>query len=64
MQGEPVVKEPTADIELPLFVLDGQRAAKWIPALIARYVPFGPIEDRYLFVLRSRRSEIVRTFVE
>ena len=42
-----------------MFLVERELGCKWIPRLITSYVPFGPIQGRYLFVRRTDRQELV-----
>jgi len=47
------------DIEKDMFLTNRKDAKKFIPKLITRYIPYGPIEDKYIFINRNGWNETV-----
>jgi len=49
----------SASISDGMFLVESELGKKWIPRLITRYVPFGPIQGRFLFIRREERRALV-----
>ncbi|MBK0380683.1 6-hydroxymethylpterin diphosphokinase MptE-like protein [Mucilaginibacter segetis] len=52
--------EINADIAKEIFILEGETAISFIPKLVMRYLPYGPIEGKHLFIRRDVWDKVVR----
>jgi len=64
MEDGRVEQDLAPDISDGVLLVEREVGKKWIPRLITRYVPFGPIRGRYLFVRREERRALVARHFE